>query len=486
MSEAFKVFNSLGKKKETFFTNKKNEVSMYVCGPTVYDLLHVGNFRGPIFFNFFRNLLEHKGYKVNYVYNYTDIDDKIINRSAEQNISTSELAEKYISEFEKDYESLKIKKPSFTPRCTDHIDDIIEFIEDLISKGYAYKASNSVFFSIQKFKEYGKLSGKNTEDLLAGYRVNINDDKNNPLDFVLWKPSYDNDPGWPSPWGYGRPGWHIECSAMSNKLLGSKIDIHGGGVDLLFPHHENEIAQSECRGSTPFSNFWVHNNLINFDNQKMSKSLGNIIKGRDFINDYNSEIFKFLILSVHYRSILNFNQTIINQSVGNLIKIYTALHFAENIMGSDISINQNELYDEEFEIYNEKIEGFLNNDMNTPGVFGVFFDIVRKFNLLSVNKKISGESKYFAERFLNLFKTYGTILGLFQESKSNFVKELNILMLNSKSINLSDLETKILVRNKARASKNYQLSDQIRDELLKDSIELKDNPDGSTDWSVKI
>ena len=486
MSEAFKVFNSLGKKKETFYTNKKNEVSMYVCGPTVYDLLHVGNFRGPIFFNFFRNLLEHKGYKVNYVYNYTDIDDKIINRSAEQNISTSELAEIYISEFEKDYESLKIKKPSFTPRCTDHIDDIIEFIEDLISKGYAYKASNSVFFSIQKFKEYGKLSGKNTEDLLAGHRVNINDDKNNPLDFVLWKPSYDNDPGWPSPWGYGRPGWHIECSAMSNKLLGSKIDIHGGGVDLLFPHHENEIAQSECRGSTPFSNFWVHNNLINFDNQKMSKSLGNIIKGRDFINDYNSEIFKFLILSVHYRSILNFNQTIINQSVGNLIKIYTALQLAENIMGSDISINQNELYDKEFEIYNEKIEGFLNNDMNTPGVFGVFFDVIRKFNLLSVNKKISGESKYFAERFLNLFKTYGTILGLFQESKSNFVKELNILMLNSKSINLSDIENKILVRNKARASKNYQLSDQIRDELLKDSIELKDNPDGSTDWSVKI
>ena len=486
MSEAFKVFNSLGKKKETLYTNKKNEVSMYVCGPTVYDLLHVGNFRGPIFFNFFRNLLEHKGYKVNYVYNYTDIDDKIINRSAEQNISTSELAEKYISEFEKDYESLKIKKPSFTPRCTDHIDDIIEFIEDLISKGYAYKASNSVFFSIQKFKEYGKLSGKNTEDLLAGHRVNINDDKNNPLDFVLWKPSYDNDPGWPSPWGYGRPGWHIECSAMSNKLLGSKIDIHGGGVDLLFPHHENEIVQSECRGSTPFSNFWVHNNLINFDNQKMSKSLGNIIKGRDFINDYNSEIFKFLILSVHYRSILNFNQTIINQSVGNLIKIYTALQLAENIMGSDISINQNELYDKEFEIYNEKIEGFLNNDMNTPGVFGVFFDVVRKFNLLSVNKKISGESKYFAERFLNLFKTYGTILGLFQESKSNFVKELNILMLNSKSINLSDIENKILVRNKARASKNYQLSDQIRDELLKDSIELKDNPDGSTDWSVKI
>ena len=486
MGKSFQVFNSLGKKKEIFYTNKKNEVLMYVCGPTVYDLLHVGNFRGPIFFNFFRNLLEHKGYKVNYVYNYTDIDDKIISRSAKQNISTSDLSEKYISEFEKDYDTLKIKKPSFTPRCTDHIDDIIKFIQDLISKGYAYEASNSVFFSIQKFKEYGKLSGKNTEDLLAGHRVNINTDKKNPLDFVLWKPSFDNDPGWSSPWGLGRPGWHIECSAMSNKLLGSKIDIHGGGVDLLFPHHENEIAQSECRNSTEFSNFWIHNNLINFDNQKMSKSLGNIIKGRDFINDYNSEVFKFLILSVHYRSILNFNQIIINQSIGNLIKIYSALQLAEKIISSDVGIDHNELFDKEFELYTKKIEDFLDNDMNTPGVFGVFFDVVRKFNLLSVNKKISGESKYFAERFLNLFKTYGSILGLFQESKSNFVKELNILMLNSKPINLSDIETKILVRNKARASKNYQLSDQIRDELIKEGIELKDNPNGSTDWSVKI
>ena len=486
MSDSIRLFNSLGKKKEVFYTNKKKEVSMYVCGPTVYDLLHVGNFRGPIFFNFLRNLLEYKGYKVNYVYNYTDIDDKIINRSSEQNISASELAEKYIAEFEKDYKTLKIKKPSYSPRCTDHIDDIIEFIKDLISKDFAYEASNSVFFSIKKFEEYGKLSGKNTEDLLAGYRVNVNDDKKNPLDFVLWKPSLDDDPGWPSPWGYGRPGWHIECSAMSSKLLGSNIDIHGGGVDLLFPHHENEIAQSECRSSSSFANFWVHNNLINFDNQKMSKSLGNIIKGRDFINDYNSEIFKFLILSVHYRSILNFNKTIINQSIGNLIKIYSALQLAENIMKSNIDIKQNALYTKEFEVFYKKIEGFLNNDINTPGVFGIFFDVVRKFNLISVNKKISGESKYFAKKFLKLFSTYGTILGLFQESKSNFVRELNILMLKSKSIDLSIIEDKISVRNKARTSKNYELSDQLRNELLKEGIELKDNSDGSTDWSVKI
>ena len=343
------LFNSLSKKKEVFFTNKKKEVSMYVCGPTVYDLLHIGNFRGPIFFNFFRNFLEYKGYKVVYVYNYTDIDDKIINRSSEENISTYELSEKYINEFESDYASLKIKKPSFTPKCTDHIDDIIDFINDLIEKGYAYVSSNSVFFSIQKFKRYGKLSGKNTEDLLAGHRVNVNDKKENPLDFVLWKPSSENDPGWDSPWGFGRPGWHIECSAMSRKLLGDQIDIHGGGVDLLFPHHENEIAQSECRSSCTFANFWVHNNLINFDNQKMSKSLGNIIKGRDFIRDYNPEIFKFLILSVHYRSILNFNKKIIDQTIGNLIKIYSALQLANTIMSSDLNIKVDVNYKMKFQ-----------------------------------------------------------------------------------------------------------------------------------------
>tara|TARA_B100002051_G_scaffold4500_1_gene3883 strand:+ start:57 stop:1517 length:1461 start_codon:yes stop_codon:yes gene_type:complete len=486
MSDSFMLFNSLGKKKEVFFTNKKKEVSMYVCGPTVYDLLHIGNFRGPIFFNFFRNFLEYKGYKVVYVYNYTDIDDKIINRSSEENISTYELSEKYINEFESDYASLKIKKPSFTPKCTDHIDDIIDFINDLIEKGYAYVSSNSVFFSIQKFKRYGKLSGKNTEDLLAGHRVNVNDKKENPLDFVLWKPSSGNDPGWDSPWGFGRPGWHIECSAMSSKLLGDQIDIHGGGVDLLFPHHENEIAQSECRSSCTFANFWVHNNLINFDNQKMSKSLGNIIKGRDFIRDYNPEIFKFLILSVHYRSILNFNKKIIDQTIGNLIKIYSALQLANTIMSSDLNIKVDVNYKNEFINYNKKIDAFLNNDLNTPGVFGVLFDVIRKFNLLSVNKKITSEIKFFVDSFLKLIDKVGTLMGLFNESKSDFIMELNLLLLKSKSITLKDIENQIDSRNKARESKNYVLSDKLRDELLDRGIELKDNPDGTTNWSVKI
>ena len=308
MPKSLSLYNSLGKKKESFYSNNNDKVMMYVCGPTVYDLLHIGNFRGPIFFNFLRNWLENIGYSVTYVYNYTDIDDKIINKSKEEKISTKDISEKYISEFELDYDSLKIKKPNFTPRCTEHIDDIISFIADLINDGFAYESNKSVFFSIEKFKKYGKLSGKNIDDLLAGHRVDVNKDKNIPMDFVLWKPSEKGDPGWDSPWGFGRPGWHIECSAMSDKILGQNIDIHGGGIDLLFPHHENEIAQSESRSSSTFSNFWVHNNLINFDNQKMSKSIGNIIKGRDFIKEYNAEILKFIILSVHYRSVLNFNK----------------------------------------------------------------------------------------------------------------------------------------------------------------------------------
>jgi len=486
MKDSLKIFNSLGKKKEVFYTNHKDKVSMYVCGPTVYDLLHIGNFRGPIFFNVLRNWLEHIGYSVQYVYNYTDIDDKIINRALEEKKTTKEISEKYINEFEMDYKSLKIKKPDYTPKCTEHIQDIINFIKELISSDFAYLSNGSVFFSIQKFEDYGKLSGKKTEDLLAGHRVKINDNKHNSLDFVLWKPSANKDPGWDSPWGYGRPGWHIECSAMSEKILGSKIDIHGGGMDLIFPHHENEIAQSESKNLSSFSNFWIHNNLINFDNQKMSKSLGNIVKGRDFIKEYNSEILKFLVLSVHYRSILNFNKKIINQTIINLMKIYTSLKLSNDINISKVEEKESLDHKNYFNAIEKKLVDFINNDFNTPGVFSVMFDVIRKFNLISVNKKITPESKCFSLLFTKLFKKYGKILGLFHEQKSDFVEQLNLLQLKSKKINIVELKEKINLRNKARKNKDYFLSDKIRDELLNLGIEIKDNPDGSTGWSVKI
>ena len=486
MPKSLSLYNSLGKKKESFYSNNNDKVMMYVCGPTVYDLLHIGNFRGPIFFNFLRNWLENIGYSVTYVYNYTDIDDKIINKSKEEKISTKDISEKYISEFELDYDSLKIKKPNFTPRCTEHIDDIISFIADLINDGFAYESNKSVFFSIEKFKKYGKLSGKNIDDLLAGHRVDVNTDKNNPMDFVLWKPSEKGDPGWDSPWGFGRPGWHIECSAMSDKILGQNIDIHGGGIDLLFPHHENEIAQSESRSSSTFSNFWVHNNLINFDNQKMSKSIGNIIKGRDFIKEYNAEILKFIILSVHYRSVLNFNKKMINQSIINLIKIYSSLESSDRINKFDIDESRNLIHEEYFKDCQNKADDFINNDLNTPGLFSVFFEMIRKFNSISINKKVTPELKYFSILFKNFFQKYGSLLGLFQESKKEFLNGLNLLLLKSKKIKITEIEQKIEIRNNARKLKDYNISDKIRDELLVLGIEIKDNKDGKTSWSVKV
>jgi len=486
MPKSLRLYNSFGKKKESFYSNSNDKVMMYVCGPTVYDLLHIGNFRGPIFFNFLRNWLENIGYSVTYVYNYTDIDDKIINKSKEEKISTKDISEKYISEFELDYDSLKIKKPNFTPRCTEHIDDIISFIADLINDGFAYESNKSVFFSIEKFKKYGKLSGKNIDDLLAGHRVDVNTDKNNPMDFVLWKPSEKEDPGWDSPWGFGRPGWHIECSAMSDKILGQNIDIHGGGIDLLFPHHENEIAQSESRSSSTFSNFWVHNNLINFDNQKMSKSIGNIIKGRDFIKEYNAEILKFIILSVHYRSVLNFNKKMINQSIINLIKIYSSLENSDRINKFDVDESRNLIHEEYFKDCQNKADDFINNDLNTPGLFSVFFEMIRKFNSISVNKKVTPELKYFSILFKNFFQKYGSLLGLFQESKKEFLNGLNLLLLKSKKIKITEIEQKIEDRNNARKLKDYNISDKIRDELLVLGIEIKDNKDGKTSWSVKV
>jgi len=486
MNKEIKLFNSLSKQKEIFYSNKKGHISMYVCGPTVYDLLHIGNFRGPIFFNILRNWFEYLDYKVNYVYNYTDIDDKIINKAQSEKSDIKLISEKYIYEFEKDYASLKIPKPSHNPKCTEHMDDIINFISDLIEKEYAYFNNGSVFFSIKKFKDYGKLSGKKIDDLLVGHRVQINDNKKDALDFVLWKPSLKDEPGWNSPWGYGRPGWHIECSAMANKLLGNQIDIHGGGIDLLFPHHENEIAQSECRYNSNFSNFWVHNNLINFGNQKMSKSLGNIIKARDFIKDYNPEILKFLILGVHYRSVLNFNESQINSTIINLIKIYSSISLAESI----IDKKQKEIEALDFKNYINncelEISQFMNNDFNTPGLFSIIFKLVRKFNLLAVNKKVNPELCYISNLFISLIKKYGNILGLFNESAFKFLSELNLLILKNRNISVNTLEDLINKRHAARKNKNYVLSDKIRNEILGLGVEIKDHSDGSTVWSVKV
>ena len=473
----FNLYNSLSKKKEIFEPIIPGTVKMYVCGPTVYDLLHIGNFRGLIFFNVLRNWLKHLGYSVNYVYNYTDIDDKIIKKSKEENKLVSEISSKFIKEFENDFKLLKISKASHNPKCTDYINDIISFISDLIEKKFAYVRNNNVFFSCKKFSAYGKLSGKNIEDLISGHRITINQDKENPIDFVLWKPSDHGEPGWESPWGRGRPGWHIECSVMANAILGDQIDIHGGGMDLIFPHHENEIAQSESKTGKKFAKYWVHNNFIKFDDQKMSKSLGNIIKARTFMTDYNPEILKYMILSVHYRSSINFSFKQIQQSIISLIKIYTALEQAQNTIKGECNISNISYFKEELEI----VQTSFNNDINTPIVFAQIFNVIRKFNNAFKNEK----NENIANEFLAFFSLVGSILSLFSEKPKKILFELNLILLKEKNISLKQIETEIKKRDKSRKEKNYKESDLIRDELLGKGIELKDTIDG-TQWSVKL
>jgi len=473
----FNLYNSLSKKKEIFEPITPGTVKMYVCGPTVYDLLHVGNFRGLIFFNVLRNWLKHLGYSVNYVYNYTDIDDKIINKSKEENKLASEISSKFIKEFENDFKLLKISKASHNPKCTDYINDIISFISDLIEKKFAYVRNNNVFFSCKQFSAYGKLSGKNIEDLISGHRITINQDKENPIDFVLWKPSDHGEPGWESPWGRGRPGWHIECSVMANAILGDQIDIHGGGMDLIFPHHENEIAQSESKTGKKFAKYWVHNNFIKFDDQKMSKSLGNIVKARTFMTDYNPEILKYMILSVHYRSPINFSFKQIQQSIMSLIKIYTALEQAQNSIKGQCNISNISYFKEELEI----VQTSFNNDINTPIVFAQIFNVIRKFNNAFKNEK----NENIAKEFLAFFSLVGSILSLFSEKPKKILLELNLILLKEKNISLKQIETEIKKRDKSRKEKNYKESDLIRDKLLGKGIELKDTVDG-TQWSVKL
>ena len=477
MLDNFKLYNSLSNEKEIFKSITPGIVKMYVCGPTVYDLLHVGNFRGLIFFNLLRNWLQYLGYSVNYVYNYTDIDDKIIKKSQDENKLASEISAKFIEEFEKDFKLLKIPKASQNPKCTDYIDDIISFISGLIKKEFAYVKNKTVFFSCNKFTAYGKLSGKNIDDLISGHRITVNQDKKNPIDFVLWKPSKSKEPGWESPWGRGRPGWHIECSVMANELLGDQIDIHGGGMDLIFPHHENEIAQSESMSGKNFAKYWVHNNFIKFDDQKMSKSLGNIIKARSFMSDYSPEVLKYMILSVHYRSSLNFSFKQINQSIISLIKIYTALEKANNYIKEKDNDSNFSYFENDLNIVYKS----LNNDINTPIVFAQVFNVVRKFNNYFKNKK----NINIAKEFLSFFKRVGGLLGLFSEEPKKFLLELNLILLKEKDISLEEIEEKIKKRDIARQIKNFKDSDLIRDDLLKKGIELKDTING-TKWSVRL
>lgn len=458
-----KVYNTLTNKKEEFVPLEEGKVKMYVCGPTVYNYIHIGNARPFIMFDTLRRYLEYQGYDVTYVQNFTDVDDKIIKRSHEEGISPEEVAEKYIKEYFVDCDGLGIKRATVHPQVTQNIPQIIEFIQELEEKGYAYAVNGDVYFDTRKFEGYGKLSGQNIDDLEAGARIEVNEQKRHPMDFVLWKPRKEGEPGWESPWSVGRPGWHIECSVMSKRYLGDTIDIHAGGQDLKFPHHENEIAQSEARSGKTFSNYWMHNEYININNEKMSKSKGNFFTVRDISKLYDLEIVRFFMLSTHYRNPINFSDEILNQSKAGLERLYNAKERLEFIISklSDNAENAEELkLEEELNSFRERFIDAMDDDLNTADAISIIFELA-KFMNSNVNEN---STKEFANKVLAEFNELTSVLNVVNKKQEDMLDE--------------EIEKLIEDRTQAKKNKDFKLADEIRDELLEKGIVLEDTRQG--------
>ena len=456
-----RIFNTMSKTKEEFVPVDENEVKIYACGPTVYNFIHIGNARPLCVFDVLRRYLEYRGYNVKFVQNFTDIDDKIINRANEEGITFEEVSKKYIEEFWTDAHGLNFKDATIHPKATENIDEIIDIIKSLENKGYAYAVNGDVYFRTLKFKEYGKLSHQPIEDLVSGARIAVGDIKENPLDFALWKGAKEGEPYWESPWGKGRPGWHIECSAMNRKYLGKTIDIHCGGQDLIFPHHENEIAQSECANGCSFSKYWMHNGYINVDNVKMSKSLGNFFTVRDIAEKYDLQVLRFFMLSAHYRSPLNFSEELMEAAKNGLERITTA---AENIKFIEDNAKITAISDSEEEKISKldefikKFEEAMEDDFNTADAVAAVFELV-KFANTELNDK---SSKEFAANILEVLIKLSDILGLIviKEKESD-----------------SEIDALIEERQEARKAKNFARADEIRDELKARGIVLEDTKD---------
>ena len=462
-----RVYNTMTKKKEEFVPLVPGKVSMYVCGPTVYNLIHIGNARPMIVFDTVRRYMEHKGYEVNYVSNFTDVDDKIIKKAIEEGITAEEVSQRYIAECKKDMADMNVKPATTHPLATQEIDGMIDMISTLIEKGYAYPAADgTVYFRTRQFKEYGKLSHKNLDDLRAGNRsllVSGEDQKEDPLDFVLWKPKKEGEPSWPSPWCDGRPGWHIECSVMSKKYLGEEIDIHAGGEDLIFPHHENEIAQSECCNGKEFARYWLHNAFLNIDNRKMSKSLGNFFTVREIGEKYDLQVLRFFMLSAHYRSPLNFSADLMESSKNALDRIINAVENLKFLAGNGAEGEMTEAEQKEVEglaEFEKKFDEAMDDDFNTADAIAAIFELVKY-----ANSNVTAEN---TKAFINTVKekivSLADILGLIVE------KEEEILD--------SDIEKLIEERQAARKEKNFARADEIRNLLLEKGIVLKDTREG--------
>ena len=458
-----KIYNSLTRKKEEFVPLEPGKIKMYVCGPTVYNYFHIGNGRTFIVFDTIRRYMEYRGYEVNFVQNFTDIDDKMINKANEENTTVKEIGDKYICEYYKDADGLNIKRASTNPRATEYINEIIEFVSGLIEKGYAYEVNGDVYFRTKKFEGYGQLIGQNLDDLQAGARINIDERKEDPMDFAIWKSQKPGEPAWECPWGLGRPGWHIECSCMAKKLLGETIDIHAGGMDLAFPHHENEIAQSEALTGKKFANYWMHAAFLNVNNQKMSKSLNNFLTARDALKEYDADVIRFLMLSGHYRIQLNFSNDLLESAKASIERLYNAIGNLENLI-SEVNvekINDEEVkYLESLDAYRQRYIEKMDDDFNTADAISVLFDLIRDINSnVGINS-----SKELCEKALELIRELGLPLGILQKTTKGNLEE--------------EIEALIAERQQARKDRNFTLADKIRDDLKARGIELLDTPQG--------
>ena len=463
-----KVFNTLTRKKEELVPITPGEIKMYSCGPTVYNYFHIGNARPFIMFDLLRCYLEYRGYNVRFVQNFTDIDDKVINKANEEHTTYDKIAERYIKEYFTDAEGLKIKRATVHPKATDMIDEIIDIVSTLIEKGYAYEAGGDVYYRVKAFPEYGKLSHQPLEDLEAGARIDVREHKEDPMDFALWKGAKPGEPSWDSPWGKGRPGWHIECSAMARKYLGETIDIHSGGVDLIFPHHENEIAQSEAANGKPFAHYWLHNAFLNIDNQKMSKSLGNFFTARDAAAAYGYDTIRFFMVSAHYRTPLNYSQESLEQAKASLARINAAFSNLRFLRGNaqDGDMTEKEAASAaSFDGYRTRFCDAMDDDLNTADAVSVIFELVREINTVCAEKDVT---KAYAVAALAILSELCGVLSIGQVEEEKSLDD--------------EIEQLIAQRQAARKAKNWAEADRIRDDLKARGIILEDTPQG-VKWS---
>ncbi|MBA3008304.1 MAG: cysteine--tRNA ligase [Proteobacteria bacterium] len=484
------TYNTLSRRKEPLKPLENGQIKLYVCGITSYDLCHIGHARSALAFDMIVRYLRYRGYTVTYIRNFTDIDDKIINRAAEQGTNASALAQRFIDEFYVDMDRLGVDRPTFEPRATEHIQEMIDLITELIDKGLAYPSGSDVYYSVNGFPEYGKLSGRNLDDMQAGARIAINENKTNPMDFVLWKGSKPGEPIWDSPWGPGRPGWHIECSAMSRKYLGDTFDIHGGGKDLIFPHHENEVAQSEGASGKKSVNTWIHHGFVTISDEKMSKSLGNFLTIRDVLKHYHPEVLRFFIFSTHYRNPLDFSETAMADATAGLDRLYECMATIDDLSDAGISEEKTATASpkdsKKLHTIEERFQKAMDDDFNTAMAMGILFDAVKVINKICQQLPVNPSQPDITllKESGVIIKKLAAIMGLLQEDARKYLQQKKAALLNGLDIGEQKILQLIQERKDARAAKDWARGDTIRDQLLAMGIELKDSSSGTT-WEIK-